>query len=151
MPSRRVSSRGREPGTAGDGARDVSGRSAGSGPGVREVLAERFLLEYHRLGGAAAAATHDGMHAQDLRRRAATWRTTAGRIRAASEGRWPHWLLRHLQAYEGLSEIGPEYARQRALVCIYLAPQDRVGGGPESGGSESETSMGGAEQPVAPV
>lgn len=86
-------------------------------PRSRAALAELFLREYHRLGGAAAkAASTDGRAAQQLRRRAFAWRLTAGRIRALPEARWPDWLLRHLALGESLPVIGAEYARQRRYL-----------------------------------
>ena len=91
-------------------------------PGARAALAELFLREYHRLGGAAArAAARDVVEAQLLRRRAVVWRTTAGRIRAVPAARWPVWLLTHLARCELLPVVDEEYARQRAYLTRVTA------------------------------
>ncbi len=101
-------------------------------PAGRSAIAELFLREYHRLGGAAArAAPHDPHAAQLLRRRAAAWRTTAGRVRAVAATRWPAWLLTHLAGCESLPVVGAEYARQRAYL-------ERVTGGAARAGHPAD-------------
>jgi hypothetical protein len=88
---------------------------------VRAAVAAEFLDRARRLREAADRPGLPASEVRALRHRAVAWRTTAGRIPGVPERKWPEWLLGHLAACAALPVVGPEYARQRAVLLAHVA------------------------------
>jgi hypothetical protein len=107
---------------SGEGGRDEHHEACVPAPdAVRRAAAAAFLDESRWLSAAADRPGLAAAEARVLRHRAVAWRTTAGRIPAVPEAKWPDWLLQHLAACAGLPEVGPEYVRQGAVLLAYVA------------------------------
>jgi hypothetical protein len=104
--------------TPGRAARDQTSRAA------RSRVVACFLSESQRLRAAANHPDTPTRHAKVLRHQAVAWRTTAGRILAIPQSKWPWWLLDHLDRCAELPVLGVEYARQRAVLLSCLAEID---------------------------